>query len=64
MASDARGCLRSLFGVHKDDKVTCERLGVVPRRLRARAEVDFIELAMNLPHAVDRAIQFLAIAVI
>ena len=33
----------AFVGIHKDDKVTCERLGVVPRRLYARAEVDFIE---------------------
>ena len=46
------------IGVHKDDKITCDRIGAVPRRLYADPQVDYIELAMNLPQAVDRAIQF------
>ena len=45
------------IGVHKDDKITCDRIGAVPRRLCADPRVDYIELAMNLPQAVDRAIQ-------
>ena len=45
------------IGVHKDDKITCDRIGAVPRRLCADPQVDYIELAMNLPQAVDRAIQ-------
>ena len=47
----------AFVGIHKDDKVTCELLGAVPRRVYARAEEDFIELAMNLPQAAERAMQ-------
>ena len=54
----------AFLGAHKDDKMTCERIGAVPRRLYADLQVDYIELAMNLPQAVDRAIHFLSIAVI
>ena len=49
----------AFVGIHKDDKVTCELLGAVPRRVCARAEEDFIELAMNLPQAAERAMHFL-----
>ena len=48
----------AFVGIHKDDKVTCELLGAVPRRVYARAEECFIELAMNLPQAAKRAMQF------
>ena len=32
------------IGVHKDDKITCDRIGAVPRRLCADPQVDYIEL--------------------
>ena len=48
----------AFVGIHKEDKVTCELLGAVPRRVYARAEEDFFELAMNLPRAAERAMQF------
>ena len=51
--------LEAFDGIHKDDKVTCERLGVLPRRLCARAKEYFIELAMNLPRAANGVMQFL-----
>ncbi len=71
MAPDLSGWLRMpevafevFIGVHKGDKITCDRMGAVPLRLCADPQVDCIELAMNLPQAVDRALHFLAIAVI
>ena len=65
LAPDLSECLRMpevafevFSGVHKDDEITCDRIGAVPRRLYADAQVDYLELAMNLPQAVDRALHF------
>ena len=46
------------LAVHRDDKPTCERIGVVPRRLYADPQEDYIELGMGIAQAVERAVQF------